>query len=133
MLTYIDAGVLIAAARVDHPVKVNANTVLGDSTRTFAASDFVRLEVLPKATYFKRTAEVDFYNLYFDAVHAWVATDATLMQLALQRGAAFGLNGMDALHIAAAEVAHADEFVTAERPTSPLSRVTSLRVVSLHP
>lgn len=68
MLTYIDSGVLIAAARVDHPAKVSANAVSGDPTRTFASSDFVRLEVLPKATYFERIAEVDFYNLYFDAV-----------------------------------------------------------------
>jgi hypothetical protein len=133
VLTYLDSGVLIAAARVDDPARLSANAVLGDSTRSFASSDFVRLEVLAKATYHKRTAEVDFYNLYFDAVQTWVSTDSALMQLALQRGAEFGLNGMDALHMAAAETAGAEELVTTERPTSPLLRVTSVRVLTIHP
>ncbi|MGH2515619.1 MAG: hypothetical protein ACRDHP_08185 [Ktedonobacterales bacterium] len=101
MLTYIDSGVLIAAAR--------------------------------KATYHKRVAEADFYNLYFDAVQTWIAVDALLIQLALQRGAEFGLNGMDAIHVAAAETAGAAEFLTTERSTSPLVRVTTVHVVSLHP
>lgn len=133
MLTYVDSGVLIAAARIDDLAHASAGAVLGDPTRTFASSDFVRLEVLPKATYHKRTAEADFYNLFFGAVQAWVDADTTLTQLALRRGAEFGLNGMDALHVAAAETAGAVELVTAERPTSPLLRVTSLHVVTIHP
>jgi hypothetical protein len=133
VLTYIDSGVLIAAARVHDPTNAGANTVLGDPARSFASSDFVRLEVLPKATFHKRTAEVDFYSLYFDAVQTWVVADAALTGLALQRGAEFGLNGMDALHVAAAETAGAVELVTTERATSPLLRVTPIRVISLHP
>lgn len=93
----------------------------------------MQLEVLPKVTFYNRTAEAAFYNLYFQAVQRWAAADATLMQLALRRGAEFGLNGMDALHIAATEAVGADEFVTIERTSSPLFRVTNVRVVSLHP
>ena len=47
--TFVDAGILIAAARgtpaLVHPVA----TILGDPDRTFVASVFLRLEVLPKA------------------------------------------------------------------------------------
>jgi predicted nucleic acid-binding protein len=77
--------------------------------------------------------ECQFYNLYFDAVHKWVDVDPTLVELALQRGAEFGLNGMDALHVAAAETATAAELVTTERATSPLRRVTSSQAVSVRP
>ena len=38
---------------------------------------------------------------------------------------------MDALHIAAAVLSQAEEFVTAERPTSPLTRVKEIRVVTI--
>jgi hypothetical protein len=38
---------------------------------------------------------------------------------------------MDALHIAAAIEVGAAEFITAERPTSPLFRVRGVKVVSL--
>ena len=132
-LTYVDSGILIAAARLTDPPSAAANALLGDPSRTFASSIFAQLEVLPKATFYNRTAEATFYTLYFQAVQRWVNADLALMQLALRRGAEFGLNGMDALHIAAAEVAGVDEFVTTERTTSPLLRVTSMRIVSLHP
>lgn len=59
--------------------------------------------------------------------------DDALIRLALQRGAEFGLNGMDALHVATAETTGAAELLTTERSTSPLVRVTTVRVVSLHP
>lgn len=44
----------------------------------------------------------------------------------------FGLKAMDALHIAAALLANCDEFITAEKPTSPFSRVTGITVVTIY-
>jgi hypothetical protein len=38
---------------------------------------------------------------------------------------------MDALHIAAALAIDADEFVTTEKSTKPMYRVTEIRVVSI--
>jgi hypothetical protein len=40
---------------------------------------------------------------------------------------------MDALHLAAARAMNADEFVTAERPTSPIFRVADIRIVTIRP
>ena len=51
----------------------------------------------------------------------------------MQRAREFGLNGMDALLLAAAELGGAEELVTSEKPTRPFFRVTTLRVVSIHP
>jgi hypothetical protein len=42
--------------------------ILNDPERAFAASDFVRLEVLPKALYFHQQAEAAFYEAYFATV-----------------------------------------------------------------
>jgi hypothetical protein len=39
---------------------------------------------------------------------------------------------MDALHIAAAIEAKADELVTTEKSTKPMHRVTEVKVVSLY-
>lgn len=52
--TYVDAGVLIAAARGKDDVAVKAIQILDDPDREFVSSPFLRLEVLPKAVYGKR-------------------------------------------------------------------------------
>jgi hypothetical protein len=129
--TFTDSGVLIAAARGTDAVSGKARAVLTDANRQFISSDLVRLEVLPKPTYFKRAAEVAFYQAFFAIVQDWVALTPALIQRALQRGSDFGLGAVDTLHVAAAELAQADELVTSERLTSPICRVTSVRVVSL--
>ena len=41
-----------------------------DNRREFYSSEMVRLELLPKAVYHKRTAEVEFYQLHFSSVRA---------------------------------------------------------------
>lgn len=130
-LTFIDSGVLIAAARGVDPISTKAQTVLTNATRQFVSSDLVRLEVLPKPTYFKRAAEVAYYQAFFAIVRDWVAVTPVLIQLALQRASEFGLGAMDALHVAAAELAQAQELVTSERQNSPICRVTSISVISL--
>ena len=124
MLTYVDSGVLIAATRGTHPASIAAAAILADATRRFVVSDFVLLEVLPKATFHRQIAEVGFYNRYFARAHLWMLTTPALIQLALLRGGEFGLSAVDALHVAAAELAGADELVTTEKPNKPLPRVT---------
>lgn len=131
--TYLDSSVLIAGARGSGGASTSAMEVLKDTTRLFIASDFVRLETLPKVQYFHRVDEAAFYEAYFLHVHVWVPTTPQLLALAQQRASEFGLNGMDALHIAAAELGGADEFITAEKRTKPFFRVTLLRVISISP
>ena len=59
VITFIDAGVLIAAARGRTEVSAQAMAVLDDPDRTFASSEFVRLEVLPKALFNRNVDEAE--------------------------------------------------------------------------
>ena len=63
--TFLDAGVLIAAARGRGIIAVRAHTILDDPGRNFVASDYLRMEVLPKALYHRQNAEVLLYERFF--------------------------------------------------------------------
>jgi hypothetical protein len=52
--TFVDAGVLIAAARGGNVQAARAMEILDDPEREFAASVFLQLEVLPQAVFNKR-------------------------------------------------------------------------------
>lgn len=67
IITFIDAGVLIAAARGRTEVSAEALAILDDPDRSFASSEFVRLEVLPKALFNRKSAEAEFYLEFFHA------------------------------------------------------------------
>lgn len=129
--TYVDSGVLIAAVRQDAPVAERAATLLTDPSRLFVSSVFVRLEVLPKATYQRRRAELDVYEAFFARVMEWAGSLDLLVQTAEREANRHGLNGMDALHVAAALLLGADELVTTEGPRKPIHRVAGVRVVGL--
>lgn len=132
-LTFVDSGVLIAAARGQPELQEPAIAILLDSTREFASSDFVRLEVEPKPIYERREAETQFYAAFFDRVARWVVTTPDLSNRALEYGREFGLSALDALHVAAAVIAGCDEFVTTESPVKPIFRVNVVTVVSIRP
>ena len=130
-LTFVDADVLIAAARGTEPVAAEAFRILDDPDRRFASSAFVKLEVLPKPTHNKRVEEAAFYEEFFAAVTHWADDLNDLMPTAFREACGCGLSAVDALHVAAAAAVGAEELVTAERETSPLHRTTAVHVVSL--
>lgn len=130
-ITYIDSGVLINAFQGVREVSLKATQVLDDATREFASSAFVQLETLPKATYNKQQAEAEFYETFFAAVTLWAKDLTAIVQMADRLARMYGLAGMDALHIAAALSICATEFVTTEKSTKPMHRVSELHVVSL--
>ena len=72
--------------------------------------------------------ELQFYAKYFGADLVWVTELALIVEQGLKLGNQYGLNALDALHIAAALLGEADEFITAERSTSPFNRVTELKI-----
>lgn len=129
--TFIDSSVLIAAWRGNLTLRMRALTLLSDPQREFISSPFVRLEVRPKAIFHKNQTETAFYDAFFASVKQWINPHKRLMVEAENVGEKFGLNGMDALHIAAALLSKSDEFITAERPTSPFGRVQGLSIVSI--
>lgn len=120
----------MAAARGPQESAQRALEILQNPQREFISSVFLELETLPKAMYFRRQSEVEFYRAFFAGSQQVPAID--LLVLSAQRLAAkYGLNGMDALHIAAAHALGADEFITTEKPTKPMYRVSEFKVIYL--
>jgi hypothetical protein len=69
--TYVDAGVLIAAARGQADLAARAMEVLDDPQREFVGSVFLQLELLPKPIYYGNTLEAEFYEEFFAGVTHW--------------------------------------------------------------
>jgi predicted nucleic acid-binding protein len=105
--------------------------VLTDPNREFVSSPFIQLETQPKAIYNQQQLEVEFYATFFNEVTYWALDLEQITQTAHRIAQTHGLAGMDALHIAAALSMGADEFVTTEKPTKPMYRVTEILVVSI--
>ncbi len=131
--TFIDAGVLILAARGSGSASARALSLLAQPDRELCSSIFIKLEVLPKAIYHRRKAEIDFYNAFFNSVNYWAVDLDKITQEAEIQAATFGLSGMDALHVAAALSLNADEMITSEKNSKPIFRVSGLKVVSIQP
>jgi len=132
-LTFVDSGVLIAAARGTDAIARLAMTVLDDPERIFASSALVRLEVVPKALCHRRESESRFYEAFFQSVSVWAAINEPLVEQAFSQARTWDLHALDALHIAAALSVGADEFVTSERSEKPIHRVKVVAVRSIHP
>lgn len=130
-ITWIDAGVLITIVRGDQLRAGHDLAILRDPGRTFVASAFLRLELLPKALYHRNHSEVAFYEKFFTQVSDWAKPIEDVVAMAEREVAQHGLNALDALHVAAAILLGADEFVTIEGANKPLHRVTRIKVVSI--
>ena len=131
--TFVDAGVLITAARGVAPIALKAIEILDDPNREFASSIFLKLEVLPKAVYYKNEAEAEFYNTFFKAVAHWADSIDTIVREAFREACDSGLAAMDALHVASAVSIGAEELVTTERTQKPIHRTRLIKVVSILP
>lgn len=129
--TFVDASVLISAARGKDEIAERATKILDDPNREFASSTFLKLEVLPKAIYYQKQSEVAFYETFFHAVTHWVDELDRITEDAYGYANTFGLGAMDALHVAAAILAESEELITAEKPSKPICQVTVIKVVSL--
>jgi predicted nucleic acid-binding protein len=129
--TYLDSGVLIAAARGGGKLGERALAVLRDGGgREFVSSDYVKLEILPKPIYFGREAEIKFYNVYFSRVSIWLHFDTKHFEAAFEEACRSGLQSYDAIHIAVAAIGGSDELITSEKPTSAIHRTSVIRTRS---
>ena len=95
--TFLDAGVLIAAIRGTPEIAERALALLDEPERVFVSSDLVQLEVLPKAVYFRHTAEAAFYRAYFASVMEMVPVSQTLVTQASEQVQQADLAAMDVL------------------------------------
>jgi predicted nucleic acid-binding protein len=132
-LTYIDSGVLIFAAQGTTAAAALALPFLADPNREYVTSEYVRLEVLPKATFHGRTTELAFYNLFFTTTTRSIPTSEALLKYALEEACKTGIQGLDAVHIACAVFAGAEEFITSEKINRPIHRTKLIKVVSIFP
>lgn len=132
ILTFLDAGVLLAAARTTSVHRIKALTLLADSRRKFITTDFVKLETTLKCDFHGYQQQLDFYEAFFESADVYLPDVAPIVKNAFQLGKQFGLNAMDALHISAAILAQADEFVTTERPNSPFQNVKGIKILSIY-
>lgn len=131
--TFADADVLIWAARGREFLSQAAMRRLTEENREFVGSDFLRLEVIPKAAFHEQFAETAFYERFFAAAVDWVESSPSLLTQAESQATQYGLSAVDTLHVAAAKAAGAQELITAERSTSPLFRVEGIAVISIRP
>ena len=128
--TFLDSGVLIAAARSLDPDRERAMRLLDDPDRIFLTSPFVHLEVVPKAIFFKKQTERLFYDRYFKNA-VWFREVDKIEVAARTEAAKAGLGAMDALHLAAAHLSRADEFITTEKPNKAIHRSSLVRAIYL--
>lgn len=130
--TYIDASVLIAAFQGKESTSRRTLEVLDDPERNLIVSDYLRLEVLPKPTFHKRSEEVEFMNAVLQNASENVYTSPQLTGQAVALAGKYDMTPIDSLHVAAAVVAGADELVTMEKGTKPMCQVEEVKVISLH-
>jgi predicted nucleic acid-binding protein len=97
----------------------------------FCSSCFVRLEVLAKAKYHHQQDEVEFYQRFFVSCSLWANGLDSIVELAEELATEYGLNALDSLQIASSISVNADEFVTTEKTTKPLHRVTKIKITSI--
>jgi predicted nucleic acid-binding protein len=131
--TYLDSGVLITAFQGIQSTSIRANSILNDGNREFVSSQFVKLEVLPKAIYNQQQDEIEFYETFFSTVSYWATDSERVTQDAYQIACTYGLAAMDALHLAAALWLKADELITTEKTTKPMHRVKAIQIISINP
>jgi predicted nucleic acid-binding protein len=126
VLTYLDANVLIHAARGEEAWAARAMRVIDDPSIRFASSVFLELELLPNS----RKQQLQFYKKYFNRVSVWAERYRSITDLARREAVAYGILAIDALHLAAAASVKA-RLVTFERSSKPLFRSRATEIVSL--
>lgn len=128
--TAIDANLLIAAWSGQNELFEQAIDILEDPARVLIVSDALWLEVMPKTVYFAQDEERAFYQGVF-ARAEYLAWSAELVDSAKRLAQLYGLAAMDAIHVAVALAASADEFISGEKPTRPMFRVKEITIQSL--
>jgi predicted nucleic acid-binding protein len=129
--TFVDANVLIAAWRGNAELLQKSMEIIEDPDREFIVSDYLKLEVIPKPTFHGFHEEMQFMQTFIDSASLQVRPAPSITTQAIALACRYGLSAMDALHAETAIEAKADEFITMEKPTRPLSRILEIKVVSL--
>ncbi len=128
--TYLDTGVLIVAAAGRDPGARVALEVLNDPARVFLSCPYLDLELLPQVILNHKPRQKEFLETYLAATQRIEDMDA-IFQAAFRESSLSPVSGMDALHIAAAHLLNADEFITTEKTNKPIYRNSLVDVICL--
>lgn len=118
-LTFLDTGVLISAMCGEEKLAARCFAVIDDPDREFVASDFLKLELLPKPTCHKKEESLAFYKDYLAAVSKMLITTPATTANAFELACQHGLGAVDAIHFQTAIEANVAEFITTEKNTKP--------------
>jgi predicted nucleic acid-binding protein len=113
--TYLDASVLIAAVNGNEQASAEAMALIAEPNREFAVSEYLRLETLPKYVRENDLNKVAFIEEFFRSAVSCILPSMPVLNRALQLSKAYNVNGIDALHLGAAEAAQAQEIFTRDR------------------
>jgi hypothetical protein len=130
--TFLDSGVLLTAWKGKADDARAALSIMEDENREFYTSQMVKLELLPKPSFYRQRLETEFYNTHFNFTRRDEPLSEQLGTEAFRLAANYGLAAADALNLAAAMRMGVEEFVTTEIPGKPPFRVSELQVTSLH-
>ena len=125
--TFADSCVYLAAFRNDALFGQAAQALLLRAPGLLICSDYLRLEIVPKAFFHRNLMELRFYESTLDRC-LLVPNSPHLQTTALQLACEYGLAAGDATLIAAAVLGSADVFITTEKPSKPMFRVKELKV-----
>lgn len=122
-LTFLDTGVLISAMCGEEALALRCFSIIDDPEREFVVSDLLRLELLPKPTFNKKSDCVDFYTDYFNSTLRMFETNAAITARAFDLACKYGLGAVDAIHFQTAIEANVVEFITTEKVTKPFFKI----------
>ena len=135
--TFLDANIVITAFGGLPPQRLAAIAVLQDVGRTLPVSDYLRLELVARPAYRSRLAnsreaalakaELQFMLEFFAGPVEVIPASPVITRIAIDIACRYGLGAMDALHIATAISAGADEFFTSD---NKLRRVREINVMT---
>jgi predicted nucleic acid-binding protein len=131
--TYLDATVLLNVVNKDEAIVKRILSMVDDENRYLILSYFTELEVYSKLIYCHKKEQANSVMEVFKNCH-YTELDRISRLWAENEAEGCGLNAMDALQIACARRDYTEEFVTFEKPTSPLFKVPeeTLKVTSLY-
>jgi predicted nucleic acid-binding protein len=128
--TYLDTGVLIEAAAGKGTRAEAALGLLKDSNRVFLSSPFLDLELLPQVIQNRQREQQKFLETYLAATKR-IEDLRAIFRVAFREASSSAVSGMDALHVAAAHLLKADEFITTEKPGKAIYRNGLVHVLHL--
>lgn len=128
--TYLDTSVLIEAAAGKERMAEAALGLLRDPRRVFLSSPYLDLELLPQVIKNRVREQQEFLETYLadtERIEDWNA----IFRVAFREASRSPVSGIDALHVAAAHLLQADEFITTEKPSKPIYKNGLVPVVYL--